>query len=153
MSDADPRLAGVRDAIAVKVANCPSAVHVYGNGTNPDVAPYPPETIDLQPHGLVGRGPTKASGGTGNQRLAVVTYVLWRAALIDRAAAEQFLDAIEDELIAEFASGITLGGLVIDCGYDGADEPFEYTDESGREWLAMRTRIVALIRYSYEMTP
>lgn len=155
VTEAALRLADVRDRVARKVQSLPSAGRVYSNGsTDPDLAPYPAETVDADVHALVGRGASSISGGTGNQRLELGVYVVWRFPAIDRATADQLMDQLEDEMVAEFASDATLGGPpVIDCAYLGADEPFAYTDEAGREWIVLRMRVTVRLRYEYELTP
>lgn len=147
-------LAQVRDRVARKVMNLPSAVHVYANGsTDPEVAPYPAETVDNAPHALVGRGATSIDGGTGNQRMAANVDVTWRFPATDRAEAERAMDRLEDEMITEFADGITLDGLAIDCHYGGSDRPAESTDEGERAWITWVTHVAVRLRYSVEMTP
>lgn len=147
-------LAQVRDRVTLKVMNLPSAVHVYGNGSTDDrIAPYPAETVDQDVHALVGRGATSLSGGTGNQRMVASVDVLWRFPKNDAAEAERAMDRIEEEMIAEFASGIFLGGTAIQSWYAGSDRPFPYTDESDRVWIAWVCHVAVQLRYAVEMTP
>lgn len=150
-----------RGIVAEKIADLPSALHVYSNDVGVDrgkVAPWPVEFVDDGPHALVGRGASTRSGGTGNQRLMRNVDVEWRFSQLDPASAERLIDQIEEEIIEAFSSDLTLGGRVIECVYAGSDAPFDFDDNPnpvvvGHVWVVWRTHFTVRERRSYEMTP
>lgn len=145
--------AAIRNAVAAKVASLAHARHTYSVGATGSVSGWPVETLDDGPHALVARGPSSRSAGTGNQWLDRGVDVEFRFSAVDVAEAQRLIDALEDEIVVEFSSGITLGGLVAECVYLGSERPTRITDEDEREWIVWLTHFRARERFATEMTP
>lgn len=147
--------AAIRDAVAAKIAALPSGRNVYSAAatSTPNVLPWPQDLLDEGPHALVGRGASGRRGGTGNQYVDRGVDVEWRLSALDYGAVQLLVDTLEDEILAEFSSGITLGGIVVDCVYAGSDAPADILDEDSRPWLRWVTHFTARERVSLEMTP
>lgn len=145
----------VRDKVAAKILALPSSKRVYSNAsTNPALAPWPSELLDDGPHALVRRGATNRTGGTGNQFVERMIDVEWWISGLDVGEVERKIDTLEDQIVTEFSSGITLGGSVVECVYAGSDAPRDVDDQAGRPWVVWVTHFgPTKERYATEMTP
>ena len=144
--------AALRDKVAAKVRNMASVDQVYGNGSTDATAPVPGEVLEYGISAIVWRGSTTHEGGNLSgqliDRIFEVEFVLSGR---DKGEAERWVDKLDDELLTEFSTGITLGGSARDTWYTGSDRPVENTegDLAYYSWLA---RVTVRERNATEVT-
>ncbi len=112
-----------RDRLAQKLQTLPSIDRVWANGQTEGVDPIPPELAGAKVNVSVLRGPTRRSDAGTHYIRTFDIFCEFPA--LQRADVEQLIDALDDEMLAEFADGVFLGapGTYLDVVYTGADRP------------------------------
>lgn len=140
-----PTAAQVHDALAVKIlTGCTDLKNVYGDGSVDDrVKPWP-EAIVQMPAALIHRGDTAREAGLSRE----LYTRQWEAdfylpAVKSAASAIRLINRLDTQLLDEFATGVSLGGLVSVVRYLGSGRPVyreEGEDEATTQYVIWQAR-------------
>lgn len=116
--------AAIHDALAAKLVSISGVAVAYADGTSgtANVKPWT-STIVTMPAVVVRRGTTTRTAGTMREVYAREWEADFYLPFIDSGSPNKWINSIDDKLLAEMRSDISLGGRVSFIRYMGSNPP------------------------------